>query len=152
MGLRRPLLLYASPAEVKYVDYEPKFCIGVGATNIPSGLIGSGRDLILFGSCGLLGVHPYDEFIQEGFICVDHSIKNLAESLFLVWNTGGKAVEQESEKIGAPLKHHVRYVIDRCYKKCMPWGINHFWRIWQHRKMQIKFNKWIKEIDNGNEV
>ena len=147
-----PLVLYATPDEVRYIDYEPKFCIGVRAVNVPSGLMGTGRDLVLFGSCGLIGKHPYSELIIDSdFYCAKHSVVDRIETLKLNFK-GYLAVEQESENIGNPLKHHVRYVIDRCYKKCMPWGINHFWRIFQHRRMQKKFNKWIKEKYHGNEV
>jgi len=39
----------------------------------------------------------------------------------------------------------VRYIIDRCDRKCAPTVINHFWRKWQHRRMQLKF----QEVLNG---
>jgi len=65
------ILLYANPIEVKYIDYEDKFCIGVGANikenfavHIYGGLVlphaysdgelGFKDDVILFGSSGLI--------------------------------------------------------------------------------------------------
>lgn len=40
----------------------------------------------------------------------------------------------------------VKYIIDYCEFKVMPKGINHFWRIFQHWRMQRKFQKVLESF------
>lgn len=40
----------------------------------------------------------------------------------------------------------VRYISDRCEKRVMPWGINHYWRIYQDWRMQRMFDKLMMEV------
>lgn len=40
----------------------------------------------------------------------------------------------------------VRYIIDRCDQRAAPWGVNHFWRMYQHRRMQEKFQEILNEL------
>ena len=66
------LLLYANESEVRYIDYQPRFCIGLKAVDLPKLTFIRNRLLdysgvILFGSCGLLKPF-YDEYC---YICDD---------------------------------------------------------------------------------
>jgi hypothetical protein len=40
----------------------------------------------------------------------------------------------------------IRYITDRCEKRVMPWGINHFWRIYQDWRMQRMFDRLMMEV------
>ena len=40
----------------------------------------------------------------------------------------------------------VRYVINTCYKRLMPFGLNHFWRKWQHKARQEEFNELMENL------
>ena len=55
----KPILLYASEDEVKYIDYEPKICIGVKAVDLGLLLEVTFKydSVILFGCSGLTGSH-----------------------------------------------------------------------------------------------
>jgi hypothetical protein len=61
-------------------------------------------------------------------------------------------VDQESSHVGEICNKYeipfisVRYIIDKCHKKCMPIGINHFWRKFQHKRMQQKMSKVLNDI------
>ena len=59
------LLLYASESEVRYIDYQPRFCIGLKAVDLYKLTYIRNRLLdysgvILFGSCGLLKEYYVD--------------------------------------------------------------------------------------------
>ncbi len=171
------ILLYADPVEVKYVDYEYKFCVGICAKKIKDYHKGNFLKItlrnadkaILFGTCGRLdsNLRDYGELIIPGMwsdgkdwiyvnsngsygITSDRSIKHKWErqALFL---QGFYCVDQESFHVGKLCKElgvefiSVRYMIDRCDRKAVPTGINHFWRMYQHKRMQLKFNEWLKE-------
>ena len=65
------LLLYANESEVRYIDYQPRYCIGLKAVDLYKLTYIRNRLLdysgvILFGSCGLL-----NDYYQEmcGTIC-----------------------------------------------------------------------------------
>ncbi len=67
-----------------------------------------------------------------------------------IYGKGYCYVDQESYHVGKLCQTlgvefiSVRYMIDRCDRKAMPIGANHFWRKWQHKRMQLKFNKWLE--------
>ena len=167
------ILLYADPAEVKWVDYEPKLYIGFRANRLeylPYYFEKVGVDkVILFGTYGRLdsNLRDYNELIIPGMwsdgtdwlyindngnygITSDRSIKHKWERDAL-FSQGFYIVDQESFHVAKLCKEldvefiSVRYMIDRCDRKAMPIGINHFWRMYQHKRMQLKFNKWLEE-------
>ena len=173
------ILLYANQHEVKYVDYSPKVCIGVGTEKLNSIVrmrIKLHNRVILFGSSGLVQDYyccvtdwdkhkvSYDKFIipdnwngikVDGKCCAgytsNHSVKEqwerewLAKKQVMVVDQESAVVAKICQDIGIKFTS-VRYVIDRLDRKCMPMGINHFWRIYQHRKMQLKFNKYLEDL------
>lgn len=127
------ILLYADSHEVKYVDYEPKICIGVKAEKLNSIVrmrIKLHDRVVLFGCSGW------------------QANKNQAQFNKLYKWDGYPLVDMESEKVYELCKKigvkftSIRYIIDLDRGKVMPIGINHFWRIYQHRRMQLKFNKY----------
>ena len=133
------------------------------------------KRVILFGSSGLVqdnyccitdwDTHkvPYDEFIipynwngikVDGECCAGYTSKHpVKEQWERGWlrNKRVMVVDMESAIVakvcqGLGVKFtSVRYIIDKCDRKCMPIGINHFWRKFQHRRMQLKFNRWLNE-------
>jgi len=174
------ILLYASPHEVKWVDYVPRYCIGVGATRFKGQWrrfesrvvmhLDKADKVVLFGSCGRLdsNLRDFGELIiprgwfnqnrqlivvagERGYgITTDHSVKYKWERQSL-FDQNIDCVDQESyhvgklcQELGVPFVS-VRYMIDRCDRKAMPTGVNHFWRMWQHKRMQLKFNQWLRE-------
>jgi nucleoside phosphorylase len=46
----------------------------------------------------------------------------------------------------------IRYIIDRCHRRCKPPIINHFWRKYQHKRMQIRFNNLLREYAVENNI
>jgi nucleoside phosphorylase len=60
-------------------------------------------------------------------------------------------VDTESHHVGGICNYlkipfvSIRYAIDKIDKKCKPAGINHFWRKYQHYRMQTKFNRMLKD-------
>jgi len=166
------ILLCADPAEVKWVNYGNKLCIGVGAKHIDHYKLAlmANDKVILFGSCGRLDsnlrdygklIIPIGWFNQDmqlivvagdhGYgITTNHSVKYKWERQ-LLFNQNIDCVDQESYHVAKLCKElnvpflSVRYMIDRCDRKAMPTGINHFWRMWQHKRMQLKFNEWLRE-------
>ena len=176
------ILLYASPHEVKYVDYKYKFCIGVGAKGIEevSNVIALTNHVILFGSSGITNRYKccitdwdlhkweYDRFIiptswngikVDGVCCTGFTSRTPVKEQWKadwLYSRRVAVVDQESyhvakvcQKLGIKFTS-VRYIIDRCHLKCMPMGINHFWRMYQHKRMQLKFNEWLKERNENN--
>jgi len=183
------ILLYASPHEIKYVDYKPKYCIGVGGQEMFNStfnfnnlfinfrqLISMTDRVILFGSSGLTNRYDccitdwdlhkwkYDEFIiptswngikVNGKCCAgytsNHAVKEKWEADWL-YSKQVSVVDQESYHVAKVCRDlgikftSVRYITDICYKKCMPIGINWAWRMYQHRRMQLKFNKYLEEL------
>ena len=146
------ILLYASPHEVKYISYQPMICIGVGATQLERYrcVIEKADEVILFGSCGYTG----DERIDYGKLIELKEYIHVPEPVDSEWRDyyqvmGYLYVDMESyqvnklcKELGVPFRS-IRYVMDRCGRRCVLWGYNHFWRIRQHKKMQLKF---VKEI------
>ena len=130
------ILLYANEFEVKYVDYEPKYCIGLGAVYLNIGdleWLKNADSVILFGCSGWQGCRiKWDEFYE--------------------WYPKSRLVDIESERVAELCANHrvsfrsIRYIIDRDRGRVMPWGINHFWRKYQHRRMQLKFNKYLEKL------
>lgn len=129
------ILLYANEFEVKYVDYEPKYFIGLGAKVLGHRelLISAADQVILFGCSGWQGCRiKWDEFYE--------------------WYPKSRLVDMESERVAELCANHrvsfrsIRYIIDRDRGRVMPWGINHFWRKYQHRRMQLKFNKYLEKL------
>jgi len=163
------ILFYSDVNEVKWVDYRPKYCIGIRAKYLTLHINHLPDKVILFGSCGRLdsNLRDYSELIipagwtnkekwiytdgNDGYgVTTDHSVKHKWERQALSLQ-GFRYVDQESyhvaklcQKLGVEFIS-VRYMIDRCDRKAMPIGINHFWRKYQHKRMQLKFNKWLEE-------
>ena len=129
--------------------------------------------IILFGSCGRLdsNLRDYGELIipgawsdGEGYVYIHWNMKRPFDSYGITtdhkvqykWERkawaerGFYCVDQESYHVAKLCKEldvefvSVRYMIDRCDRKCMPIGINHWWRKYQHKRMQLKFNEWLK--------
>jgi len=126
------ILLYANPHEVKYVNYETKICIGFGAVDLRYWQIRYADQVILFGCSGWRGNRvKWNKLYQ--------------------WRIGGLLKDMESHKVwkicrkyNIPFKS-IRYIIDRDRGRVTLWGINHFWRKYQHRRMQLKFNKYLED-------
>jgi len=127
------LLLYANEYEVKHVHYMPARCIGLGACKLGyhEWDIKKADSVILFGCAG---------WIPGKGVKLDRLYE---------WSHLGPLVDMESEIVSDLCKKHgvefrsIRYIIDYDRGKVMPTGINHFWRKYQHRRMQRKFNKWL---------
>ena len=148
------ILLYAHPGEVKYVYYEPKMCIGVGATQLENVelCVKNFEFVILFGSSGWLGSRknaPINQLITKtNFLYVpepvhdDKWIHHFRYFKYYLVDMESYQVKNMCDKYNINFKS-IRYVIDFCDKKVMPIGINHFWRKWQHKRMQEKFNELI---------
>ena len=138
------ILLYANEDEVRYVDYEPKRCIGIYAHILldqcffPNFLYGIPfpKEFILFGCSGWRGSRKAAKY--------NRLYKWRPDSPYLV--------DMESKKVYDECKKHnikftsIRYIIDLDRGKVMPTGINHFWRKFQHRRMQLKFNKYLENL------
>jgi hypothetical protein len=153
------LVLYAVPAEARWLRYEPKFCIGVKGNLMTEDtlLLREPSRVILFGSCGLLYRNlSLDEFVVDRipflkFAGAQRPIrtKELAE-LYRDLEPVAGAVEMEITRVWSICKalkvplFVVKYPIDRCDKKAMPIGLNHFWRIFQHWRMQRRFDQFMK--------
>jgi len=148
-------LLYAHPSEVKYVKYPWKYCIGIGGNLINEEMklmIKSSPEIVLFGSCGYTGLNndfKWNSLVELKEIpVVWHSVKTMADREYYLYN-GYLFVDQESfivkeicDKYNVPFRS-IRYISDRCNKRVYPWGFNHFWRKFQDRRMQLKFNEWV---------
>ena len=130
------ILFYANEFEVKYVNYKPKCYIGVGAENLRNcKMVIKNADLVLlFGCSGWRGKRiKWNRLYQWS---PDNNQLVDMES-YWVW--------QMCKKYDTPFKS-IRYIIDRDRGRVMPWGINHFWRKYQHRRMQLKFNKYLEKL------
>jgi hypothetical protein len=61
-------------------------------------------------------------------------------------------VEMESNRLAMICQNEcipfysIRYITDRCEKRVMLWGINHFWRIYQDWRMQRMFDRLMMEV------
>ena len=160
------ILLYASPHEVKYVDCEPKICIGVGAKYL--GQIFKDTDLaVLFGSCGSYPFMNYKNFVipsrfyyrdksidinhrlTTGYYgrTVDKSFKGNVKYLpfSAVFDMESYHVAKFCQERNIPFVS-IRYIIDFHGKRVMPRGFNYFWREFQHKRMQRKFNKLLETL------
>ena len=159
-----PLLLYAYPHEVKYIKHKPNHCISVRIPMcqdgqifyVPSSMmfekyIVDADKVILFGSAGLLdhNVKKYDQFFYNSVYVWD-SVKTKEGRLRYVER--GQVCDMESGFVANVCSKHnvpflnVRYVIDKCDKRVMPIGINWLWRIFQHRRMQKKFDRMLRGL------
>lgn len=167
------ILLYASSYEAKYVDYEPKYCVGVGnqLAGLHAFLMGYGS-VILFGSSGLIAPPSFIEndygillepsiwYNEEGdYIELEHGIGKgvtteqpvkskfykeiLRAGAYFCCDMESYHVAKICKEAGVKFRS-IRYVIDRCDEKIMPAGINWAWRKYQHKRMQLKFNEWLK--------
>ena len=150
------ILLYANPHEVEFVDYPNKFEIGTLAWKLKEPGIAeylkSQKEIILFGSSGYAGNDriDYGKLIEiRNPVYVPCHVGE--EERYHYNSINYHYVDMESYQVHKFCKEHgikfrsIRYVIDRCGRRCVMWGFNHFWRKWQHWKMQTNFNKWIEE-------
>ena len=137
------ILLYANPSEVKYVNYKSKYCIGLMAENMGKhnndmflkNLIFNGnKEVILFDCSGWRGSRKSAEF--DKLYHWDRTLLVDMES---------EIVEKLCKNLGVKFTS-IRYIIDLDRGKVMPTGINHFWRKFQHRRMQLKFNKYLENL------
>jgi hypothetical protein len=73
------------------------------------------------------------------------SVKEKEIRQLIVRNYNAIVVDMESWFVGRMCNDYnvpfisVRYIIDRCDRRCKPFGFNHFWRKKQHRIMQKRF-------------
>lgn len=163
------LLVYAFECEVAQIDYEPK--CQYSRIHWESFEFAG---IVLFGCCGDLTGHlptgrliipskwfhedelnaieiedgnPYQAGVSANAIVHDEHYRASIASSYLE----AQIVDLESYDLAKKCQEYdilfvsVRYVIDRCHKKVKPTGINHFWRIWQHYKMQKKMEQWLNE-------
>ena len=132
------ILLYANPYEVRHVTYKPKRCIGLKAKHlrVNESIIKNADQVILFGCSGWRGERvPWSNLYQWNCFKFNN---------FLV-DMESQQVFDLCEKYNVPFRS-IRYIIDRDRGRVMPWGINHFWRKFQHRRMQLKFNKYLERL------
>jgi len=128
------ILLYANPIEVRYVDYEPKYCIGINAGLLKSFFLYdyvkySGRpEIILFGMAGGSRNMEVDKLYDWREVVDMESV----------------IVSQACDAYYIPFRS-IRYIIDYNREKVMSTGINWAWRRYQHYRMQHKFNRWLHE-------
>lgn len=159
------VLAYAHEHEVRHINYLHKYhkdeisqCDGV----------------ILFGTCGVIQDVPIDRLIAPvyweifgpkrvgcnlGIDCwrvlvgftSSFSIHKKKQVEYIANKYCAKIVDMESYWVGLDCQRRkipfvsVRYVIDRCHKKIKPFGINYFWRIFQHKRMQQKMEVLIND-------
>jgi len=82
----------------------------------------------------------------------DISIKYRYEVNRIIAEANALVVDQESYKVLKMCREllvpaiSIRYVIDKCDKRVMPPGINHFWRMFQHYRMQKKMEELLNEL------
>jgi len=90
----------------------------------------------------------------EGYgYTADHGVCTHTEAHLIKYkkSTYTVVVDQETTKFGricieAEIKwQSVRYVIDGCFRRIVPPGINHFWRKHQHKRMQKKMEALLNE-------
>lgn len=131
------ILLYANEYEVRYVTYKPRYFIGLGAKVLGHRelLIRRADQVILFGCSGWRGKRKVARFNR----LYEWSINSYA-----LVDMESQQVYEMCKKYNVPFKS-IRYIIDLDRGRVMPWGINHFWRIYQHRRMQLKFNKYSRD-------
>jgi hypothetical protein len=154
------LVVYGNPLEGKYLKYEPKLCVGCGGKNFKVDL-SPYKKVILFGTCGALyRTVPLGEFVIEEhpedilhskFIQVEHPVHAKREADDIRFNAWKElvAVEMENwrvrrecERQGVPMEI-IKFPSDYCDHKAMPMGINHFWRKYNLRHMQRKFDEYM---------
>ena len=132
------VLFYANFYEVKYIDYEPSCYIGLGAKFLDNceEVVKNADSVILFGCSGWKGERvKWSNLYQWNCFRFNNFIVDMES----------QQVSDLCEKYGVPFKS-IRYIIDRDRGRVMPWGINHFWRKYQHRRMQLKFNKYLEGL------
>ena len=138
------ILLYANEDEVRYVNYKSKYCIGLMAENmgkhnndmfLKNLMFNGNKEVILFGCAGWQGKRKDVKFNQ-----------------LYEWTQSNNVVDMESQRVYNLCRKYgtkftsIRYIIDLDRGKVMPTGINHFWRKFQHRRMQLKFNKYLENL------
>ena len=133
------ILLYANEDEVRYVDYRPRLYIGLNSRYLlmESTLLTlkNAKEVILFGCAGWRGKRKDVRFNQ-----------------LYEWTQSNNVVDMESQRVYNLCRKYgtkftsIRYIIDLDRGKVMPTGINHFWRKFQHRRMQLKFNKYLENL------
>jgi len=151
------ILLYSSEKEVQYIQFQPRYYIGIGAYQLPSieCIIKDADKVVLFGSSGWLGPRfkaPINKLIaKKYFAYIPEPIheKYIADSYreigYYIVDCESWQVWDICKKYNKPFKS-IRYIIDLGDRKLMPIGINHFWQKYQHHKMQNLFNKYISEF------
>ena len=147
------ILLYANESEVRYVTYEPKYCIGYRAEDLDKhiDIIGQADEVILFGCSGYTGLKNIAWnrlYTQQTFPYVhcrvdEEWVDNFRYTNDMLVDLESYHVYNLCKEMDVPFKS-IRYIIDRCDRRCVPRGINHFWRKYQHRRMQLMFNKYLE--------
>jgi len=149
------ILLYASLHEVRYVTRGDRYCIGYRAEHLKiyETLIRYSDYVILFGCSGWLGgERRWDDLIELKRIIYIPEPVHTEEQVHQCKYLNYYLVDLESYQVSEMCKKHnvpfksIRYIIDRGDKKVMPTGINHFWRKYQHKRMQLKFNKYMEGL------
>ena len=153
------LLLSANEHEVEYVNYKPKYWIGMRAKYLKyCELRIKNSDLvILFGSSGWLGPkRKWNELIElEDPRFVPFAIRrrdwcsHFRHKNYMLVDMESWQVWNMCKKYNIPFKS-IRYIIDRGDKKVMPWGINRFWKKYQHKRMQKQFTKYLEDYHGIN--
>ena len=128
------ILLYASPAEVRYITYEPKICIGVEADRLDRMWEGD-TSYTLFGMSGWEAWYDGTPYPCD------------LGSLYYWYRGHPHLKDMESLKVYTKAKElgvqfqSMRYIIDYNRGRVMPTPFNHLWRKFQHRRMQRKMNE-----------
>ena len=133
------ILLYANEDEVKYVNHKPRLYIGLSSRYLSMvstiQTIQHAKEVILFGCAGWKGKRKDVKFNQ-----------------LYHWTQSNNVVDMESQKVYNLCRKYgvkftsIRYIIDLDRDKVMPPGINWLWRKFQHRRMQLKFNKYLEGL------
>lgn len=166
-----PILVTQHAHERRYIKYKRQHSVDEFLKNIDFHkkmnhaviLFGSCGALDIMDQYNHL-ISPYHWHNQEGDIAVsddilpiahcgsgytsDYSVHNPLEAIRIKFeHRDCMIVDQESANIakicfdnGIPFQS-IRYVIDGCHRRIIPKGINHFWRKFQHRRMQLKMDR-----------
>ena len=165
------IILYANDIEIKYMQNRiPKLCVGYQAVLLSECItaIKNAKRVVLFGTCGLVGHHPLNMFVAPikwiGYSgrCITlnrgmpyigytsyHSVKTKSERKELE-KKKVLVVDQESYIVGRACELvyvdfiSIKYIIDKCDRRAVPYGINHYWREHQHKRMQKLFDECIE--------
>jgi len=144
------VLVYANQIEIRHINATiTKICIGLGAKNLHVLDNYHPDKVLLFGSCGDLGRHETNIFYTDikKIISTPYTVHEKERRIFS--SDEFDVCDMETDLVydychARDIEFKIyRYIIDRCDRRVMPWGINHFWRDWQHYKMQTKFDQML---------